>query len=267
MTADRVTVRTRRAAIALTAGAGDVREDASTLRRRTPAEAAHPPSNQVQRGPDAQQRLQDRAERHVGIAVMDVPSVAGVIGQARVCGCPRQQPVEQLHAVGVGLRVHDLEPGREKTFRGGQVGTRRRRLDEHSGVAAPLRQSVWIRRWIVDEVDGELNRIRAVRVALHNDITSHWRHEGTPTPLDRRILPPNQRRRRRIPPLRVWRSPHRRIRTEFARSGFRFAPKCVVEDGRDPFRRDRSTRRSMIFCLKSTIGSSPTRGDGPATVP
>src|SRR5690349_4235461 len=71
-------------AVALPSAAAEVAERGAALLECAAAQPGHAAAREVQCGADGDQRPQHPAERQVGVAVVDVPAVARVVGQPRV---------------------------------------------------------------------------------------------------------------------------------------------------------------------------------------
>ena len=165
-----VPIGARGGAVALAAVARGVGVDLVAAVGRAPAEPVHAAAGEVQRGAGADQGPQLAREGDRLVAVVDVPR-PGVRGQPRVRGGLGEQDVEQCRpALGL-IGVDDLTPLVQEGEDLGKVRRGRAALEDHAGPFAAGHQLGGRLGAPVGQVDGQHDRILAVRVELHKGIT------------------------------------------------------------------------------------------------
>lgn len=177
VTADGVPVGAARRAVSLPPVPRGVCIDHCAFLHRAPAEAAHPSADEMQCGSDGNECLEHSGEGMLVVAIVQMPAVAGVVGQTWVGGRLCEEEIDLLCAVLLVCGVHDDHPPVEHGEYVAEVVLGDREIDHDSGLDASGYQFVDGPGSAIRQISGEFHRILPVRVEMHNAITSRWSHE------------------------------------------------------------------------------------------
>ena len=178
-------VRAADAAVALVAVARDVDYDvAARVSRVVPGvastESVHAARGQMECGAHANDGFQDVRESLVLVAVMEVPAFMIMIGQPWVGGDCCHVLIEQF---GAPLRHRFIDDGHPTVDHGAYTSvigwSRLRERHLHPVLARAVDDARTVFGPVVRERGGEQDRVLAVRVEMHKDITSCWRLTST----------------------------------------------------------------------------------------
>jgi len=132
----------------------------------------HSAADQVQRCTHADQRLELLRHPQSGPAIVQVPSVPGVVGES---GMRRGQIEQFVERVGPRLLVGSIHHGNPPLQEVGHlqhVGVGAGQVNDQTCLLATVLQLIAGQRRIPQQVNGQQHGVLAVRVEMHKSITS-----------------------------------------------------------------------------------------------